>query len=293
MRDLDNRLYRVQLADTSANPYYNRHAPVKRVSVLSSGEVEFNPDERKFIYFSKSVKHHSYYMYNKVVQIVNDELKFAKGRPEFAKLDLPDNMGKFLPSRYCALKYYNINTEVIKKLKNFFRNYLPPKEVELVSLRYLNCFGQLLENCVVKNSRKQRSAGPEVSDQTMYGGAYGINDTWLDLLKSSTISTKTAKFGMDQFFDFLMDETYFGVAGRAKLESLTEERDMFRMLGVMTYNELRNPKFYDKNNSNTATKIIDKINDEHLYNPNIELGDDYFREVKANFKQEIREEREM
>ena len=155
MSDLDNRLYRVQLADENVSPYYNRHAPIKRVSVSAQGDIEFNPDEMKFIYFSKTMKHHTYYMYNKFIQMINDELKYAKGRSEYSKLGLPKNLSKLLPTNYNALKYYNINSNILKNLQCFFKDYLPPKYVELVSLKYIDSFGVLLDDCIVRNSKKQ------------------------------------------------------------------------------------------------------------------------------------------
>ena len=292
MSDIENSLFRVQLADKNVDPYYNRHAPIKRVSISADGGIEFNPDERKYIYFSKSMKHHSYYLYNKVVQIINDELKYAKGRPQFSKIDLPENMAKFLPSKFASLKYYNMNSEIIKKVQAFFRDYLPPKDVELVSLQYLNTFGTLLDNCAIKNSKKNQSLGPEVSDQRMYGGAYGINDVWLDLLKSSTVITNTTIVKMDKFFDFLLDESFFGEAGRARLNALSQEQELIGSFSSLKYNDVANPKIYDKNNINDIVSIVDQIKDCHLYNPKIELSKEYFSEIKSSFKNELRNERE-
>ena len=158
MENKNNIVYRVQSPTLETNPFFNRHVPIKRVTVSGDGSIEFNPNEQKYIYFSQSEKHHCYYIYHKVVKIINDLLKDAKNRPEYAKLDLPENMAGLLPGRCNALQYYtNMNIKVMENVQKFFSDYLPPQHVELVSLKYLNSFATLLNDCTVHNTKKCHS----------------------------------------------------------------------------------------------------------------------------------------
>lgn len=293
MESINNIVYRVQSTNLDTNPFFNRHIPIKRVSVSADGNIDFNPDEHKYIYFSKNEKHHCYYIYHKVVKIINDILRDAKSKPEYAKLDLPDNMAGLLPGRCNALQYYtNMNMKVMQNVQTFFSDYLPPQYVELVSLKYLHSFASLLDDCTVKNTRKCHSNGPEISDTGLYRGAYGINDTWLDLLKCSTTESRTAKLSLDRFFDFLIEESYYGRAGRARLAELGDNQGFFKILESMTFTKLANPLLTEKNNINDITHHIQRIESLHQYNPNIDLSSSYFRDTIADFKQEIRDYRE-
>ena len=50
-------------------------------------------------------------------------------------------------------------------------------------MKYLNSFSSFLENSFVPNKKTHDKGVPEISDTRNFGGAYGISDVWLELLK--------------------------------------------------------------------------------------------------------------
>lgn len=283
-----DKLFRVQSFEDNVDTFTNRNMPIRRVIISDEGEIQFNPDEHKYIYFSKTPKHHYYYLYKKVLKIIDDELR-AIHQASILDYNIPENMKKFLPSRWNSLKHYtNFNTNVIKNVQSFFRDFLPPKYIELVSLTYLHAFTNFINDCSMQNMKKVKSPGPEVSDTSIYSGAYGINDIWLDLLKCSITSSGNCTISIDQFFDFLIDNAYYSENVRSDIERLSKDNKYFDLLNYFTYKELSNPKFYDKNNINDIIKYIETIERAQLYSPTIELPPTYFKDVKTSFKEEVR-----
>ncbi|MBE5757761.1 MAG: hypothetical protein E7345_02385 [Clostridiales bacterium] len=290
--ETNNRLFRMQSNNDELNSFTNSNMPIRRVVISDDGEITFNPDEHKYIYFSRSPKHHYYYIYKKILKIINDELKRAHAENNF-EYNIPANLKRYLPARFTSLKHYTtFNTNVIRNVQTFFRDYLPPKYVELVSLTYLNAFTEFINKCVVHNMKKIDNPGPEISDTAIYGGAYGINDAWLDLLKCSITHSENCTISIDQFFDFLIDNCYYSENTRHDIEKLSEDKQFFDMLNYFTYKKLLNPQFYDRNNINDAIRYIEKIEREQLFAHKRELTPYYFRQVKSNFKNEIHEMRD-
>jgi len=277
-------LYRVQADKQDTNPYLNRNLPMKRVIVSSVGKIEFNPDAKQYIYFSRSQKHHIYYIFNKVLKIIVDELKNAKAQPIFKYLDIPEDLTNYN-------LYKCSDHKILRRVQNFFKNYLPQTDVELVTLKYLNSFGKVLDKCIENNKSKQyESFAPEYSDRTTYGGAYGINDAWLNLLKSCIYSTELTNLSIDKFFDFMIENSYQTVAARARLKTvLNTNSQFFKILNYVTYRELKNPAFFDKNNVNNMIFAIESIMDKKLYAADGSVLSSDFKEAKKEIKKEIEE----
>jgi len=282
-----DQIHRVQADDVGDNPFLNRSVPIKRVIVAPDGDLEFNPDSEKFIYFSKSYDHHNYYIFSKVLKIIREELAKANADPKFASLNLPDD--------FRAFSYYNnVNVDIIKRVKDFFRNYLPPKYVELVTLKYLHSFTDLITNCTELNVRKDKTKCgdcPEVSDKSLHGGAFGINNYWLELLKCCTISSKSCELSMDQFFDFLLDNSSRVRVDKQRLNDvLSSNHILMQLLNTLTYKELQNPRFFDKNNVNDVIKYLQLIEDYRLFNAKkFGTSSPITHDVKRTFKRDVRE----
>lgn len=277
-------LYRVQANEQESDPFVNRNLPIKRVIISAAGKIEFNPDARQYIYFSRSQKHHIYYIFNKVLKIIVDELNHAKSRPIFKYLDIPEELASYN-------LYKCSDHKIIKRVQDFFRNYLPSTDVELVTLKYLNSFGKVLDKCIENNRSKHlESFSPEYSDRTIYGGAYGINDAWLSLLKSCTYSTEKTNLSIDKFFDFMIENSYKTVAARSRLKTvLNTNPQFFKILDYVTYSELKNPAFFDKNNVNNMVHAIEDIMDKKLYTADGSVLKVDFKQAKREIKQEIEE----
>ena len=228
--------------------------------------------------------HHAYYLYRKVLKIIAKEIENVKKDPYFTKLDLPTD--------FRAFNYYShVNTQVIKQVSNLFTNYLPPKKVELVSLQYLNAFSQLFELCATKNSQKSFGKNyPEISDTSTFGGAYGINDAWLELLKSCVVSSKTCTISVNEILEELLDCRHFVEVGDQRLKSvLSRNQVLFSVLDHMTYTSLQNPQFKDKNTPNEITKLLEVIEEFEMYSPKLDLDRKFFQDQRKLFKAEYHE----
>ena len=281
-----DKMYRIQAGDNH-NPFEIKSAPVKRVTVASDGEITFNPDSNKFIYFSKNNKHHTYFIFNKFFKIIKDEIKKANTNPQFAKLKLDDDFRAFT-------FHSNVNIDAIKHVREFFKNYIPPQYLELVTLKYLNSFSTLIDECSIRNVKKTNitSLSPETSDTGTFGGAYGINSAWLEFLKCSTISTQTANLYVDKFFEFLLDTSSKAKVSKQRLSSVISSNPyLMDNLNEVTYKELANPQFFDQNNTNDVVKYLQAIEEGRLFNESkkVDYGQIFTPNLHKTIKDEIRE----
>ena len=277
-------VHRIQTPNENFSPFASRSTPVKRILIDDRGFLKFNPDQNNYVYLSRTDRHHCYYIFHKVMEIIGENLKFAKADPRFKGVKLPNDF------KIHSL-FYEVNLNSIKDVQKFFADYLPPQYVELVSLKYMNSFGDLLEQCKIKNAVKRKGSInlPEVSDTGKYGGAYGLSDSWLELLKACTLSSKTAKLSVEDFLDFVVDVAPEAKAKGVSLRSITTGgTDMFSILENITYQELQNPDFYDKNNANRITSCLQAIEDYKLFNAEKKerLGHRFFARERKAFKEE-------
>jgi len=278
-------VHRIQTPDSGLNPITNKAVPVRRILLSKNGFIKFNPNENNYVYLSRTDRHHCYYIFNKVMDIINDNLEFARQNPEFKNAQIPSDFK--LPHLF-----YDVSLSTIKDVQHFFSCYLPPQYVELVSLKYMYSFGELVEKCKVKNQEKDKEDKliPEVSDTTRYGGAYGLSDYWLELLKDCTLSSKTAKISVDKFLDFVIDVAPEAKAKNVSFRSImTGGSSLINLLEYVSYQQLSNPTFYDKNNSNRIISCLQAIDDYHAYNKKKELRGPFWAKAKKEFKSEYHE----
>ncbi len=276
-------LYRVQSINLDSKPFVNKNIPIKKVIISNVGKIKFNPSSNQYIYFSRTKEHHIYYIFNKVLKIIVDELKKYENLKVYKTLGLPDDLKEYH-------FYRNIDWNVVKRVQDFFRDYISPIGVELVTMKYLSEFSQFIEKCYVNNKNKSIINVPEITDTRYYQGAYGINEAWLELLKCSTISTKTTNLYLDKFFEFYIGNSSYRSSAKARIRGLLKQNPrFFEMLDCFTYTELNNPDFLEKNNVNNIVKEINKIHKNGLYNPNADLTDLYFNTVKKEYKTQIEE----
>lgn len=268
----------VEKEDDSAY-YLNRGYPAKRVIVRNDGGLYFNPDANKFVYFSRTKDHHCYYIFNKVLKIINNELEKARQNNPF--ITLPEEIRMY--------QYYNcVNLQVIRKVQRFFKDYLPPQHVELVTLKYLESFSRIYEICAVVNSKNKPTIGlPEMSDLPIHGGAYGMNSEWLELLNCCTQSTTKCNLSLDKFFNFFIETSPLAKYAMESTNELNEKYPyMLEMLQALTYTELKNPKFYSKNNLNDITSIVYSIEEGNLHAVGQKDTEDFFSSVRTILKEE-------
>lgn len=275
-----NEIYRVQNSKIE-EPDYTQQAPLKRVLVANDGQIALNPNQEQFIYFSRTRKHHAYYMLNKIFRIIVSEIEKAKRNPYFAKLDLPDDFRAFT---YYA--YLNINS--VKQAKNLFENYLPTQKLELITLKTIHTFNELFEACSIDNHLKTFGKNyPEVSDLSTFGGAYGINDLWLQLMRQCTTSSSVCTITAVSILEKLLECKHLIKVDSQRLKYVFGKNEaLFSILDNLPYSTYSNPNFYDKNTINLITQILEKIEREHCYNPSLNLNHQFFlsqrREIKNN-----------
>lgn len=284
-QSLISQLYRMQ-TQGSAKMELDSHYPAKRVIISNDGQIEFNPDASKFVYFSKTEKHHVYYIYTKVLKIIMAEINRSKDLPCVKTLGINNN---FRASDFLG----GLNYRVIKEVQKFFQEYIPPKYVELVSIKYLNVFSGLFEDCAINNLKKQAQSNvPEVSDKRIFNGAYGINDAWLELLKCCTIESEQSALSLEQFFEFILANSYkYKTTKKSIKPILNNYPQFFEILNLMTSRILENPKFNDKNNINDIKYYIQAIEEYKLYNQKKlkALNKEYFATKRQEFQQDYRE----
>ncbi|MBO4936754.1 MAG: hypothetical protein J6C90_00325 [Clostridia bacterium] len=274
-------MYRVQSLCTDNNPYLNKQCPVKRVVISNSGKINLNPDNQKFVYFSRTKKHHCYYIYNKILKMISAEISKLKKDTYFSKAKLP--------SDFRAFTYHdNLNIRGIKEVKDIFENYLPPKELELVKLEYMECFRELFEICSTLNSKKTFGTNyPEVPDKSRYGGAYGMNTQWLDLLQVCTKSTDTTSISIDKFLGYLLEcSKDIKIKGQRLSEVMDTNQILFMLLNGLKYTHHMNPDFNDKDAVNKMSNALRLIEDKKLYSPTLQLDKRFFSEQRRKFKEE-------
>lgn len=278
-----NEIYRVQGSEKN-NPFLNPACPIKRVLVSGDGKIKLNPDTQHFIYFSKTRNHHSYYMYSKVLKIISKEIDILRKSSNGSKLDIPNDFRAF---RY----YSHLNSDDIKKVKELLTNYTEPQEVELITMQYMPAFSELFEYCATKNHQKNFGKNyPEVSDVSTFGGAYGINDIWLELLKQCTVLTKTAQVPVTDILEELLKYKNTVKVTDQRLKSVLNcNQALFEILDHLQYKELSNPDFIDKNTINKITYLLELIEEYRLYSPKLPLTRKFFVSQRKKFKDEYHE----
>lgn len=283
-----NKLYRVQasLKSSQLNPYLYPNYPIRRVIVNhqdSDGAITYNPNSFNYIYFSRSIEHHCYYIYNKVLKIIISQLD-PRINPEVKKLNLPENFNKY---QFLEFK----SKKIIQEVQNFFKNYLPKQEVELVTLRYLYSLEELMRLCSVKQSNTQKINNTlEYSDIRIYKGSYGMNDAWLGLLECCTVDTKLGILDFDKFFNFLKDIPPIKQQGRNSLALIFKDNEiLFDFLSQIIYTEYRNPQFSSKNNINEIIRHATAIKDYYAMQSEPKVDPDLITEYKKKIIDDVRE----
>lgn len=280
-------IYRIQGSEKNS-PFLNTQCPLRRVLVSDDGKITLNPDSQHFIYFSRSKNHHTYYLYSKVLKIICKEIDKIKKSSIASRISLPDD--------FRAFKYYShLNTEDIKILNNLFTNYIPPQEIELVTLKNLPAFYSLFEYCSTKNNQKNFGKNyPEISDTSTFGGAFGINDLWLELLKECSPISKVAKITVTDVLNELLTCKHLIKVDNQRLKSVLNCNEaLLHILEHIQYKNQINPDFLDKNAPNKIINLLEQIEEYELYSPKLKLTKKFFAKERKKFKEEYHEIAEM
>lgn len=274
-------LYRIQSSNKPSSISNLMNMPAKRVLISGCGKIEFNPNENKYVYFSKTDKHHVYYIFNKVLKVIINELEHHEKTNAYKALNLPQKV--------CNKHFImSANYDIVKRVQDFFKNYIPPMQVELVTLKYLNTMAKFLDKCTIRNTKKQITNAPEYCDTVNYGGGYGINSAWLNLLNCCTKETSSNHLSIDKFFDFLLDNTLRANCVTHSLKgALNKHPEFLKILENQTYTILQNPAITSKNNVNNIVTSVNDIYKNKLINPDSYLTKSDFDKLKKDLKLDI------
>lgn len=241
-----------------------KNAPVRRVLIdKESGNVTFNPDAKKFIYFSGSFRHQSIYAYKKMQAGINEAIAALLAGSGEQILTVRDLVKQ-------------INARQADKVLDMLDD-----RYESVAISVLPRFVSFLSGCAELNSRKKNKKSPEIVDvRAGGGGGFGLADNWLGLFKAVMVKLDVIRVGFDDFF-----ETYsFRFAGGKK-----PSRAEF-LAGRQSECSITTNNVSDTNTINNIVKYIQGIyNNKEFDTNNRALTDDYFEDATRALKTQFRD----
>ena len=277
-------MYRVQSHNSNRKLDINKAYPIKRVIINGVGKIVWMQNASQYIYFSRTDKHSCYYLFNKVLKIVYEELaryKYENLNEEFS----------ILKSYRVFSKEIYFSEQAIKRVWNFFNAHIKTDKLEIVTLTYLEGFTKFIEDCSIHNNKISGVALPRRADRSTCGGGYGLSDAWLELLKCTTVSTEVREISINKFFEVLLDVTNYKRINKMTLNEVIEARPiLFSLTKFFTSKRIENPDLYEKDNLLRINRAVEKIKKEQLYNKeSIANPTKYFREMKRSLREEVNE----
>ena len=234
--------------------------PVKRVSLSEANGLVFNPDNTKYIYFSPSSIHHSYYIHKKMLDSVN------------FFLDIYGKKVKNLVSRDLGnLDLVKIALEELGDLKKEIK-------IESIALEYLAVFKKMIDDCAVKQGSfksDNKMYIPQISDTKTYGGGIGLAESWLDLLRDTTVFIKTKEISIDDLF--------MTIVSRKKMS----KREVYSRFDTSEHILQGVYHIRDKNGANAIRHDVMKIeeNGDYALNETTQRKD-YFSSLRRELRQQ-------
>ncbi|MCI8394885.1 MAG: hypothetical protein HFH86_05360 [Bacilli bacterium] len=121
----------------------------------------------KYVYYSKTLKHHLYYTSKRIEQFLKNEILMEKDRNLWVNMDI----------------------KKIKEIINQILNFQYRNTMSSIELKYCPIFQQLMSQNTVNNMREKETNQKyiECCDLTRAGGGYGLSEEWLLLLNYLTI----------------------------------------------------------------------------------------------------------
>jgi len=198
-----------------------------------------------YVYFSKSLDHHKYFMVKRIKQLIN----------KIVLCDSPYRLSLFTLSDPCtfdAIKNLVINDE-----------RLP----DLYSIRLysdLNIYN-LINNNSFKQNEKMSSEYIEKVDTRVYGGGYGISSEWLDLFSYLTYFNAYKRIDRYDVAEFLNNMRRSGKINR-------KDNISFITSNTLKYKYKLSPFLESDFTKYKIMEALEQIIDNGLYVKNSELG---------------------
>lgn len=209
----------------------------------------FSTNTNQYIYFSKKLKHHTYYTEKRLFQLISKEILLGTG------LDLHTK----------TLCDFEKTAEIIKQIEN----YQIPKDIKTIEFRFCPIFLKLIKNNGKTNMRLklEQERGIEIADQKRRGGGYGLCDDWLKLFNLLTILYSYRQIttqDVQEFFKiYRMHKLRYYDSGT--LTWFLQNRDNHQRIALNS--ELQN-SFIKYEIANSMERLIE----QHLVNPNSSFG---------------------
>ena len=234
--------------------------PAKRVSLSDAQGLIFNPDHTRYIYFSPSSIHHSYYIHKKLLDTTNYFLdKYGKRVNRLVSRDF-DNLQKV---KTALSELGDLRKEV---------------KIESIALEYLAVFKQMIDDCAIKQGTSESDKKmyiPEISDTKRYGGGIGLAESWLDLLRDTTVFIKTKEISIDDLF--------MNIVSRKKMS----KREVFNLFDTKEHTLQGIYHIRDKNGANAIRHDVMQIeeNGDYALNETTQRKD-YFSSLRRELRQQ-------
>lgn len=200
---------------------------------LSKDEFLDNP-KRDYVYFSKSLDHHRYFIVKRTKQLLSE--KVLKGTEyQISNFDLGD------PRSYNRIKHLVVNSDAIPNLSS----------IKLICDRN---YPILLRDNSIKQKRKTTQDIIERVDRRVYGGGYGVDKEWRDLLTYLTLFATVQKIERKDILKLLSNMRRTGRTNRK--DNVTFLEDINRQQTFL--NPLVESDFTKYKIMETLEQIIDK-----------------------------------
>lgn len=235
-----------------------RTMPARRISLTKDKGIIFNPDQSRYVFFSPSYTHHVYYLIKKMLDTMNAFLrKMGKDTLTITTRDF-DNYQK------------------IKQACNALGALKREVKIESMEIDFLSQVKKFIDDCSIDSKLKNEGQLiPEITDKRVCGGGLGLAEDWLELVKYTTVFSKTKNFNLEDFLNFALEK---------KNKKLTRKK-------MCEVYELKNPIFHlvrhisEKDSSNKIYKAIENIYEREEYDTSNQiLTDSYFAKQRKLIK---------
>lgn len=151
-------------------------------------------------------------------------------------------------------------------------------KIESIALEYLAVFKKMIDDCAVKQGSfkgDNKMYIPQISDTKTYGGGIGLAESWLDLLRDTTVFIKTKEISIDDLF--------MTIVSRKKMS----KREVYSRFDTSEHILQGVYHIRDKNGANAIRHDVMKIeeNGDYALNETTQRKD-YFSSLRRELRQQ-------
>lgn len=216
--------------------------------------------ESSYVYFSKNIKHHQYYLTRRIIQLIYREIL------ENSKLQ--------------------ITPRLIEKLDNYqyiltcIRDYQELIPIYSVEIDFCPIFLKLIENNAIRNIRQKSKRKIELVDYKKNGGGYGFCDEWLNLLNNLTCFYRFKKITLEELILFVKQYRLGILYENYQNEIIFPESFWNKNIHIQV-----NPSIFNDFTKYNIIETIERLFDLSLIEPNSSLGKEPKKMIKKTVKE--------